>query len=56
MTTVGYGEVSPKTSEGKIVAVFVMLVGIGTALQPAILEHQARRAGEPPRPASQPPG
>jgi voltage-gated potassium channel Kch len=31
MTTVGYGDVSPKPNEGKIVAVFVMLVGIGTA-------------------------
>jgi voltage-gated potassium channel len=31
MTTVGYGDVPAHTNEGKIVAVFVMLVGIGTA-------------------------
>jgi voltage-gated potassium channel len=31
MTTVGYGDITPKTPEGKLVAVFVMLVGIGTA-------------------------
>jgi len=29
MTTVGYGDLSPETTEGKIVAVLVMLVGIG---------------------------
>lgn len=31
MSTVGYGDITPTTTEGKIVAVFVMLVGIGTA-------------------------
>lgn len=31
MTTVGYGDITPKTTEGKIIAVIVMLVGIGTA-------------------------
>lgn len=29
MTTVGYGDLSPKTDSGKILAVAVMLVGIG---------------------------
>jgi voltage-gated potassium channel len=29
MTTVGYGDLSPKTDEGKIIAVAVMVVGIG---------------------------
>jgi voltage-gated potassium channel len=29
MTTVGYGDVTPKTGEGRIVAVVVMLIGIG---------------------------
>jgi voltage-gated potassium channel len=31
MTTVGYGDITPTTTAGKLVAVFVMLVGIGTA-------------------------
>jgi voltage-gated potassium channel len=31
MTTVGYGDITPKTNEGKLVAVVVMLIGIGTA-------------------------
>ena len=31
MTTVGYGDISPKHAEGKAIAVVVMLVGIGTA-------------------------
>lgn len=31
MTTVGYGDITPHTTEGKLVAVFVMFVGIGTA-------------------------
>jgi voltage-gated potassium channel len=31
MTTVGYGDITPKSAEGKILAVIVMLVGIGTA-------------------------
>jgi voltage-gated potassium channel len=31
MTTVGYGDISPRTTEGKLIAVVVMLVGIGTA-------------------------
>lgn len=31
MTTVGYGDITPKSAEGKVMAVVVMLVGIGTA-------------------------
>ena len=31
MTTVGYGDITPKTAEGKVLAITVMLVGIGFA-------------------------
>lgn len=31
MTTVGYGDITPKTPEGKVIAISVMLVGIGFA-------------------------
>jgi voltage-gated potassium channel len=30
MTTVGYGDITPKTPEGKVIAITVMLVGIGS--------------------------
>ena len=29
-TTVGYGDISPKTHIGRFVAIFLMLIGIGT--------------------------
>ena len=29
MTTVGYGDISPKTEGGRVIAIVVMLVGIG---------------------------
>lgn len=31
MTSVGYGDITPHTTAGRVVAVFVMFVGIGTA-------------------------
>jgi voltage-gated potassium channel len=31
MTTVGYGDIAPKSPEGKVLAILVMLIGIGTA-------------------------
>ena len=30
VTTVGYGDIYPVTTEGRIVAIFLMLAGIGT--------------------------
>ncbi len=35
MTTVGYGDVTPVTVAGKVVAVFVMLLGVGLVALPA---------------------
>jgi hypothetical protein len=30
MTTVGYGDITPHHAEGKIIAILVMVIGIGT--------------------------
>jgi voltage-gated potassium channel Kch len=52
MTTVGYGDLSPHTPEGKIVAVIVMLVGIGFialltgAIAQAFIRPRAVRLGD----------
>jgi voltage-gated potassium channel len=35
MTTVGYGDVTPVTTLGKIVAAFIMLIGVGLVALPA---------------------
>jgi voltage-gated potassium channel len=37
MTTVGYGDVMPVTGLGKIIAIFVMLVGVGLVALPAAM-------------------
>jgi voltage-gated potassium channel len=46
MTTVGAGDITPHSTEGKVIAVVVMLVGIGTAT--LVIGAVARRflAGE----------
>lgn len=48
MTTVGYGDVTPTTTEGKAIAIIVMLVGIGfaTLLIGAIADRFVRREVE----------
>jgi len=35
MTTVGYGDVTPVTTPGKVVAAFIMLIGVGLVALPA---------------------
>lgn len=49
MTTVGYGDIHPTTTEGRIVAVTVMLIGIGTAalLIGAVAQQFIAKTGEP---------
>jgi Ion channel len=40
MTTVGYGDITPRTNYGRVVAIVVMLVGIGfIALLTGALAH-----------------
>ena len=37
MTTVGYGDVTPVTALGKLVAIFIMLLGVGVVALPAAM-------------------
>lgn len=46
MTTVGYGDMTPKTPEGKAIAIAVMLVGIGFAT--LVIGAAAQRFVNPP--------
>jgi voltage-gated potassium channel len=52
MTTVGYGDLAPETTDGKIVAVLVMLVGIGFvalltgSIAEAFIRPRAAKAAE----------
>jgi voltage-gated potassium channel len=46
MTTVGYGDMTPKTPEGKAIAITVMLVGIGFAT--LVIGAAAKRFVSPP--------
>jgi voltage-gated potassium channel len=50
VTTVGYGDVSPQTDVGRVLAMMVMVVGIGfvALLAAAATERFVRRSGEPP--------
>jgi voltage-gated potassium channel len=50
VTTVGYGDVSPQTDVGRVLAMMVMVVGIGfvALLTAAAAERFVRRSGEPP--------
>jgi voltage-gated potassium channel len=50
VTTVGYGDFSPKTDSGRVIAMFVMVVGIGfvALLTAAAAERFIRRSGDPP--------
>jgi voltage-gated potassium channel len=52
MTTVGYGDISPETDYGRVIAVAVMLVGIGfvailtAALAQRFVAHEVEEAQE----------
>ncbi len=52
MTTVGYGDIHPKTAEGKVITICVMLVGIGfaTLLIGSIAERFINRPAQKPDP------
>src|SRR5436190_12189442 len=45
LTTVGYGDVTPKSSAGRLFAIFLMIVGVGTVLYAlSVLAQAAMRA------------
>ncbi len=51
MTTVGFGDITPKTDLGRFIASFMMLLGWGTLAVPTGIvtaEMTARRLGNPP--------
>jgi voltage-gated potassium channel len=49
VTTVGYGDFSPKTDGGRVIATFVMVIGIGfvALLTAAAAERFIRRSEDP---------
>lgn len=56
VTTVGYGDIVPVTTAGRLVAIFLMLTGIGTlgALTTSIITHVIRRQASDQPPAANP--
>jgi voltage-gated potassium channel len=53
LTTVGYGDVYPKTVSGKMIGAFIAVMGIGMLVLPAgiIASGFAEKIGRKPRPA-----
>ncbi len=50
VTTVGYGDFAPETAGGRVIAMFVMVIGIGfvALLTAAAAERFIRRGEDPP--------